>query len=53
LLRESWRDLLPTVPAGRDYVISARPGLAEPADTRGKDWLVAELSAVLEKAGVP
>ena len=50
LLRESWRELLPTVPTGRDYVLSARPGLAEPADTRGKDWLVSEITAVLEKA---
>ena len=51
LLRESWRDLLPTVPPGRDYVLSARPGLAEPAETRGKGWLVDEIAAVLEKAG--
>ena len=44
LLRESWRELLPTVP------LAARPGLAEPADVRGKDWLVGEISEVLEKA---
>jgi ribonuclease P protein component len=50
LLRESWRDLLDSVPRGRDYVLSARPGLAEPAETRGKEWLVEEISAVLEKA---
>ena len=49
LLREAWRELLPTVPAGNDYVLSARPGLAEPAETRGKDWLVAEIAGVLEK----
>jgi ribonuclease P protein component len=31
LLREAWRELLPTVPSGNDYVLAARPGLAEPA----------------------
>ena len=50
LLREAWRELLPSVPAGQDYVLAARPGLAEPADTRGKDWLVAEIGVILEKA---
>jgi ribonuclease P protein component len=50
LLRESWRELLPTVPPGRDYVLSARPGLAEPAETRGRSWLVDEIASVLEKA---
>lgn len=49
LLRESWRELLPTVPPGQDYVLAARPGLAEPAATRGKDWLVSEISEILEK----
>ena len=50
LLREAWRELLPSVPAGQDYVLAARPGLAEPAETRGKDWLVAEIGEILEKA---
>jgi hypothetical protein len=49
-LRESWRELLPTVPHGHDFVLAARPGLAEPADARGKDWLVTEIADVLEKA---
>ena len=49
LLREAWRELLPTVPTGNDYVLAARPGLAEPAETRGKDWLVAEIGEVLQK----
>ena len=49
LLREAWRELLPTVPTGQDYVLAARPGLAEPADVRGLEWLVAEISGVLEK----
>ena len=50
LLREAWRELLPTVPNGQDYVLAARPGLAEPAETRGREWLVAEVAGVLEKA---
>ena len=50
LLRESWRELLPSVPRGHDYVLAARPGLAEPADVRGKDWLTSEIADVLSKA---
>jgi ribonuclease P protein component len=49
LLREAWRELLPTVPSGNDYVLAARPGLAEPAETRGREWLVAEIGEVLQK----
>jgi ribonuclease P protein component len=49
LLREAWRGLLDEVPAGHDYVLVARPGLAEPASTRGPEWLVGELAQVLSK----
>lgn len=49
LLRESWRSLLADVPAGRDYVLVARPGLAEPAEARGGDWLSAEIGEMLAK----
>jgi ribonuclease P protein component len=49
LLREAWRELLPAVPEGHDYVLVARPGLAEPAETRGAEWLAAEVADVLEK----
>jgi ribonuclease P protein component len=49
LLREAWRELLPTVPPGHDYVIAARPGIAEPAETRGRDWLVSEIGDVLTR----
>lgn len=48
-LREAWRQVLPEVPAGHDYVVVARPGLAEPVESRGQEWLVAELDDVLEK----
>jgi ribonuclease P protein component len=47
LLREAWREVLDKVPAGHDYVLAARPGFAEPAETRGREWLVDEISDVL------
>ena len=50
LLREAWRELLPTVPRGQDYVLAARPGLAEPVEVRGLEWLVEEIADVLERA---
>ncbi|HEY7514440.1 MAG TPA: ribonuclease P protein component [Vicinamibacteria bacterium] len=50
LLRETWRELLPGVPAGHDYVLVARPGLAEPAQTRGAEWLAGEVSELLARS---
>lgn len=49
LLREAWRELLPTVPSGHDYVLAARPGLAEPAESRGLEWLVGEVADMLRR----
>jgi len=49
LLREAWRELLESVPPGQDYVLAARPGFAEPAEARGRDWLLSEISDVLGK----
>ena len=49
-LRETWQELVAEVPAGRDYVLAARSGVAEPADTRGHDWLVEQVTEVLGKA---
>ena len=49
VLREAWRRLLPDVPAGHDYVLVARPGLAEPAQERGPEWLEAEVADALAK----
>ena len=49
-LRETWQELAPDVPAGRDYVLAARSGVAEPADTRGHLWLVEQVTEVLGKA---
>ena len=49
-LRETWQELAPVARPGHDYVLVARPGLAEPADTRGHEWLRERVSEVLEKA---
>jgi ribonuclease P protein component len=49
-LRETWRELATTARPGHDYVLVARPGLAEPADTRGHEWLRERVSEVLQKA---
>jgi ribonuclease P protein component len=49
-LRETWQELAPSARPGHDYVLVARPGLAEPADTRGHDWLRERVAEVLEKA---
>jgi ribonuclease P protein component len=50
LLREAWRARLPEVPPGRDYVLIARPGLAEAAEARGLPWLSERVAEVLSKA---
>jgi ribonuclease P protein component len=49
-LRELWRERLERVPPGQDYVLVARPGLAEAAETRGFEWLGERLDEVLGKA---
>ena len=49
-LRETWAELAATAQPGHDYVLVARPGLAEPADTRGHAWLVERVTEILEKA---
>jgi ribonuclease P protein component len=50
LLRETWRELLGEIPPGRDYVLSARPGIAEPLEARGREWLAGEVAEILGKA---
>jgi ribonuclease P protein component len=52
-LREAWRSLIGDVPAGRDYVLIARPGLTEATEKRGFDWLRDRVGEVLQKAGAP
>ena len=49
-LREAWRSSLPQVHPGRDYVLIARPGLAEASEQRGFDWLTERIGEVLQKA---
>ena len=50
LLREAWRAQLQSVVPGRDYVLIARPGLAEAAEARGLAWVSERVSEVLSKA---
>ena len=49
-LRETWRRLSEAARPGYDYVLVARPGIAEPADVRGAEWLAEQVSDVLAKA---
>ena len=49
-LREAWRALLPQVKQGQDYVLIARPGLAESVERRGFEWLEERVDEVLKKA---
>ena len=49
-LREAWRARLEGVPAGRDYVLIAKPGLPEAASANGFEWLGERLDEVLGKA---
>ena len=48
-LRGAWDELEPAPPAGRDYVLAARPGLAESAESRGHAWLVEQVAEVVGK----
>jgi ribonuclease P protein component len=49
VLREAWKGLLEDVPAGRDYVLVARPGIAEPVQARGSEWIAGEIAESLGK----
>ena len=49
-LRMTWRELGERTRPGRDYVLVARQGLVEPAESRGHDWLVEQVTEVLGKA---
>jgi ribonuclease P protein component len=49
-LRETWAEVADRARPGHDYVLVARPALAEPADTRGHEWLSERVTEVLDKA---
>jgi ribonuclease P protein component len=49
-LREVWRARLESVPAGRDYVLIAKPGLSEAIAANGYEWLGERVDEVLSKA---
>lgn len=49
-LREVWRELLPEVPRGADYVLLVRAPLAE-AEGRDAAWLRERVQEILGKAG--
>jgi len=49
-LREAWRARLGAIPAGRDYVLIAKPGLPEAIGANGFDWLGERIDEVLGKA---
>ncbi|MGH3083686.1 MAG: ribonuclease P protein component [Gaiellaceae bacterium] len=48
-LREAWRELLPQVPGGADYVLLVRTPLAE-AEGRDAAWLHERIEEILGKA---
>jgi len=50
MLREIWSSLGDDVPAGRDYVLAARPELAAPLEARGREWLEEQVHDVLKQA---
>jgi ribonuclease P protein component len=49
-LREGWRERIGRVPAGRDYVLIARPALGEALAGHDAAWLGERLDEVLGKA---
>jgi ribonuclease P protein component len=48
-LRAVWAELANEASTGRDYVLAARPGLAEAASSRGHEWLVEQVREILGK----
>ncbi len=48
-LREVWRSLVDDVPPRRDYVLIARPGLAEASEAQGHEWLRERVREVISK----
>ncbi len=49
-LREAWRELLPGLDYGADYVLLVRPPLAEATEGRDAVWIRERIEEVLGKA---
>jgi ribonuclease P protein component len=49
-LRELWRARIERIPASRDYVLIAKPGLPEAVEANGFEWLGERVDEVLGKA---
>jgi ribonuclease P protein component len=49
-LRAAFDELRDTIPGGRDYVLIARPGLADAVDAQGYEWLVERVREVVRLA---
>jgi len=49
-LREAWQGRADGVTAGNDYVLIARPGLAEAVEGHGFEWLGERVEEVFGKA---
>jgi ribonuclease P protein component len=49
-IREAWRARVDALRPGHDYVIVARPGLADAVEARGADWLGERIDEALGKA---
>jgi ribonuclease P protein component len=50
-LRAAFDSVVHGLPSDHDYVLIARPGLGEAADTRGFDWLEERVAEVFRKEG--
>jgi ribonuclease P protein component len=48
-LRDAWQSA--EAPEGSDYVLIARPGLADSVEARGFAWLRERIAEVVQKAG--
>lgn len=49
-LREAFEELSDRLPAGHDYVLIARPGLAEAVEARGFSWLLERVTEAFDRA---
>jgi ribonuclease P protein component len=49
-LRAAFDELREGLPAGHDYVLIARPGLAESVESRGFPWLIERVAEVFSLA---